>query len=218
MPSFCQHMLCLTESWLTWSGMAVNGPKSVAVAIKASTGRAYNLTLSGQPIPYLSDTTFQFLGTPMGILVTKLSTMMQSIDDTSVTRRQKPKLFKVSICPRLTWDLSISDLPVSWLWNSLQPIATRYLKRWSGLSRSASPNHLFLPKSNGGLDLPHLLTVYKKIQATKAGSHMFSRDSSVRATVTLDTLHEASLQRVLFSPHQEVVEVMKENQEHPGSM
>ena len=157
--SFCQHVLCLTESWLTWSGMAANVPKCVTVAIKASTGRAYNpnLTLSGQPIPYLTDTNFQFLGAPVAIhstsdesrehLVTKLSSMMQRIDDTFVTCQQKLKLFKVSICPRLTWHLSILDLPVSWLRNTLQPIATRYLKRWSGLSRSADPNRLFLPKS-----------------------------------------------------------------------
>ena len=156
-PSFCQHMLCLTESWLIWSGMAANVPKCVAVAIKASTGMAYNpnLTLSGQPIPYLSDTTFQFLGEPVAIqstsdkyrehLVTKLSSMMQRIDDNSVTRQQKLKLFKVSICPRPTWDLSISDLPVSWLRNTLQPIATRYLKRWSGLCRSADPNRRHVP-------------------------------------------------------------------------
>ena len=73
---------------------------------------------------------------------------------------------------------------------------------------------MFPPKSNGGLDLPHLLTVHKKIQATKAGSRLFSRDSSVRAITTLDILLEASLQRILFRPHQEVVEVMKEN---PGA-
>ena len=52
-------------------------------------------------------------------------------------RQQKLKIFKVSICPRLTWDLSISDLPVSWLQNNLQPIATRYLK--SGVACPGQP-------------------------------------------------------------------------------
>ena len=225
-PSSCQHLLSLTESWLSWSGMRANVPKCVGVAIKASTGRAYNpnLTLSGQPIPYLGDTTFRFLGAPVAIhstsaetrehLITKLSTMLQKVDDTAITRQQKLKIFKVSICPRLTWDLSISDLPVSWLQNNLQPIATRYLKKWSGLSRSADPNRLFLPKSNGGLELPHLVTVYKKIHAAKAGSQMYSRDSTVQAIATQDTLREANLRRALFRPHQEVVEVMRED---PGA-
>ena len=134
-PSSCQHLLSLTESCLSWSGMRANITKCVAVAI--TTGRAYNpnLTLSGQPIHYLGDATFRFLGAPVAIhstsdetrehLVTKLLAMLPRDDNTSITRQQKIKLFKLSIYPRLTWDLSISDLPVSSLQNTLQPIATR---------------------------------------------------------------------------------------------
>jgi hypothetical protein len=140
--------------------------------------------------------------------------MLQKVNETPITRQQKIKLFKVSICPRLTWDLSISDLPVSWLQNTLQPIATRFLKRWSGLAKSADPNRLFLPKSNGGFELPHLTTLYKKIHCAKAGSHMYSNDPTVRAIATQDTLHESMLQRASFRPHQRVVEVMKED---PGA-
>ncbi len=120
-------------------------------------------------------------------------------------------MFKVAICPRLTWDLATSDLPTSWLQNQLQPIATRLLKRWSGLAKSADPNRLFLPKANGGLELPHLVTVYKKIHTAKAGSHMYSGDSAVRAIAPQNTLHELQLHRALFRPHQEVVGVMKED-------
>ena len=51
----CQRLLDLTESWLYWTGMHVNVPKCVCVAIKASTGKAYNsnLKLSDECIPYL---------------------------------------------------------------------------------------------------------------------------------------------------------------------
>ena len=40
---------------------------------------------------------------------------------------------------------------------------------------------------------------------------MYSSDSTVWAIATQDTFHEAKLQRVLFRPHQVVVEVMKED-------
>ena len=225
-PSSCQRLLSITESWLDWSGMRANVPKCVSVAIKASTGKAYNpnLKLNNEPIPYLGETTFRFLGAPVAIhstsdqsrehLVSKLTSMLEKIDATSITRQQKLKLFKVSICPRLTWDLSISDLPISWLQRHLQPIATRFLKRWSGLARSADPNRLFLPRTNGGLELPHLVTMYKKLHASKAGSHMLSSDSSVRAIATQVTLRESQLQRVSFRPHQVVVGVMEED---PGA-
>ena len=132
----CQQLLGLTETWLSWSGMQANVPKCVSVAIKTSTGKAYNpdLTLNKEPIPYLGNSTFHFLGTPVAIhfttaetinhLVTKLSSMLQKVDDVPITRQQKLKLFRICICPRLTWDLSISDLPISWLCSTLQPIAT----------------------------------------------------------------------------------------------
>ena len=148
-------------------------------------------------------------------LIGKLFTMLQKVDAVPITRQQKLKLFKVAICPRLTWDLATSDLPISWLQNHLQPAATRFLKRWSGLARSADPNRLFLPKANGGLELPHLVTMYKKIHTAKAGSHMYSGDSAVRAIATQNTLHESQLQRALFRPHQEVVRVMKEDPSAP---
>ena len=72
-------------------------------------------------------------------LVSKLTSMLQKIDATSITCQQKLKIFKVSLCPRLTWDLSISDLPISWLQSQLQPIATRFLKSWSGLAGPLTP-------------------------------------------------------------------------------
>ena len=190
----CQHLLSIIEFWLDWSGMRANVPKCASVAIKASVGN--------KPIPYLGETTFRFLAAPVAIhstsdqsredLVSKLTFMLQKIDATSITRQQKLKLF------RLTWDLSISDLPISWLQSQLQPIATRFLKRWSGLAQSADPNCLFLPRANGGLELPHLVTMYKKLHASKADSHMLSSDSTVRAITTPDTLRESQLQRVSF--------------------
>ena len=225
-PASCQQLFGLTEAWLSWSGMRANVPKWVSVAIKASTGKAYNpdLTLNKESIPYLDNSTFHFLGAPVAIhstaaetrnhLVTKLSSMLHKVDDVPITRQQKLKLFRICICPRLTRDLSISDLPIWWLCSTLQPIATRFLKKWSGLARPADPNWLFLPKFNSGLDIPHLVTMYKMIQAAKAGSHMYSSDSTIRAIATQDTLHESQLQRPSFRPHQEVVNVIKED---PGA-
>ena len=147
--------------------MKANVPKCVCLAIQASTAKPYDtkLTLDGQQIPFIGDTTFHFLGAPVNIsgtntpredLCEKLTTLLQKVDATLLSRQQKLLLYKMAIIPRLTWDISISDVPISWLQNTLQPIAARFLKRWSGLARSADPNRLFLPKSNGGAGaVPH---------------------------------------------------------------
>ena len=79
----------------------VNVPKCVCVAIKASTGKAYNsnLKLSNECFPYFGDTTFRFLGAPVSIhatmaqtrehLIVKLSAMLQKVDKVPITRQQK---------------------------------------------------------------------------------------------------------------------------------
>ena len=225
-PSSCKTLLSATESWLEWSGMKANVPKCMSLAIHSSSGKPYNpeLTLNAETIPYISGSTFRFLGAPVSIhstsaqsresLLEKLKSLLQRVDTTLVTRQQKLKLFKAGICPRLAWDLSISDFPLTWLQTKLQPLATRYLKRWCGLARSADPSRLFLPKANGGLDLPALTTMYKKLHTAKAASHMCSRDPVVRSIATQETLREAKLQRPAFRPFQEVVNVMKED---PGA-
>ena len=102
------------------------------------------------------------------------------------------------LCPRLSWDLSVSDFSTHWLKSTLQPLATRYLKKWSGLARTADPNKLFLPKINGGLDLPELTTLYKKLHAAKAASFMYSQDPTVRAIASHATRQEECEKRALF--------------------
>ena len=206
--------------------MKANVPKCVSLAVRASSGGAYDpqLTLSNQSIPFIGSSTFRFLGTPIAIhsssiqakeaLLRKLQSLLEKVNNTLVSRQQKLLLFRVGLCPRLSWDLSVSDFSTNWLKSTLQPLATRYLKKWSGLARTADPNKLFLPKANGGLDLPELTTLYKKLHAAKAASFMYSRDPMVRAIASHATRQEERGKRTVFQPYKEVVEVMKRD---PGA-
>ena len=103
---------------------------------------------------------------------------------------------------------------MSWLESTLQPIATTFLKRWSGLAKSADTGCLFLPKEKGGLHLPSLVTLYKKLQVAKAAAYTCSRDPVVRAIATQETRKEATQTRPAFKPYQVVVAAM---QNDPGT-
>ena len=50
------------------------------------------------------------------------------------------------------------------------------------------------------IDLLHLVTVYNKIHAAKAGSHMYSSDATVQAIATQDTLMRPTASLVSSSP------------------
>ena len=78
--------------------------------------------------------------------------MLHRVDQTPLTRQQKLRLYRVAVCPRLNWDLTVNNVPLSWIKETMEATATRYLKRWSGLARSADPSRLYLPQSKGGLN------------------------------------------------------------------
>ena len=107
-PSSCQTLLTTTEAWLEWSGMKANIPKCVSLAVRASSGKPYDpkLTLNGEVIPYIGDSTFHFLGAPVCIhgteiqaregLLRKLTSLLEKVDATLVSRQQKLKLYKLA--------------------------------------------------------------------------------------------------------------------------
>ena len=83
----------------------------------------------------------------------QLSDLLFKVDKSLVSRRQKLKLYSLAICSRLSYPLSLFSLLLSWLERSLDSLVTRYLKKWSGLARSANSARLYLSTKAGGLDI-----------------------------------------------------------------
>ncbi len=88
----------------------------------------------------MGNNTFKFLGLPIQVpcdthvartaIRQSLDRMLQAVDQCPVTRKQKLKLYKLGICPRLTWPLTIQEFPMTWLERNLENAATRFLKKW----------------------------------------------------------------------------------------
>ena len=222
-PAACQHLLNITDKWLSWSLMRAKIPKCSAVYLQASTGHSTDpqLTLSGQSIPFLGNDTIKFLGLPIQVpqdplqsrlhIRNKLTSLLKTVDTCGVTRRQKLKLYKLGICPRLNWPLTIYNLPSSWIKHQLEAIATKFLKKWSGLARSASPNMLYLPKSKGGQDLPSISALYKRLQVSRQAQLLTSIDPCVRRVAEDGLRTEESSVRAAFRPAVMVRDVMQED-------
>ena len=219
-PSSCQQLLNCVERWLQWSGMKAKVPKCHSLAIQASSGKTYDpsLMLQGERIPSIGNNAIKFLGAFIQVpknsnqtredLHLKLTSLLDKVDTVPVTRNQKLLLYRAAICPRILWDLGISDLPFSWIKSCLEATATRYLKRWSGLARSADPSRLYLPKPNGGLDLPSISGLYQKIHVSHACQLLTSQDPITQHVAKLRIQKEENQQRLQFKPMLVAREVM----------
>ena len=61
--------------------------------------------------PYIESTT---------TLSNKVESMLVKIDKSFLSHQQKLNLYKIGVCPKITWDLTINNsLPKSWLDNQL---------------------------------------------------------------------------------------------------
>ena len=211
-PSSCQELLKQVERWLQWSGMKAKVPKCHSLAIRSSSGKPFDpcLTLHNQKIPFISNTPIKFLGyriqVPMDNLLvkanihTKLVSLLQKIDVVPVTAKQKLLLYRAGLCPRIMWDLTVSQLSLTWVTSTLEAEATRFLKKWVGLARSANPAPLYLPKTKGGMGLPSIGAIFKKQKVSQACQFISSRDPAVRYAATKLTITEQQKCRIKFKP------------------
>ena len=201
-PAGCQHLLDMVQRWLEWAQMRVKVPKCRSLVLKVSTGRQVspNLSICGDKIPPAEADSFKFLGMPVRVfinndtarssLVDTLHHFLSAIDHSPVTWQQKLRLFKYGVYPRLQWPLLVEDFPLSWLEHQLQPLATKALKKWSGLAKSSNTSILFLPAKKGGLALPSLVGLFKRLQATKMVQLLTSQDAGVRKVADLHLVEE----------------------------
>ena len=219
-PAGCQHLLDMVQRWLEWAKLKAKVPKCRSLVIQASTGRRItpNLSIGGQTIPPVEDDTFKFLGMPVRVyknneetrlsIQGNLQRMLEAIDTTPLTRQQKLRLFRHGVCPRLSWPLTVEDLPISWLERELQPLATKAIKKWAGMARSSNISILFLPAKRGGLALPSLVDLYKKMQATRMVQLVTSSDPGVRQAAELHLEEERRNRRRKFKPAQLVEDLL----------
>ena len=210
-PASCQHLLTLTADWLKWANMEPKVPKCHSLCLKGSTSTLNNphLILDGLEVPF-SPGPFRFLAKNVQIpsdntdtklnLLSSVRRMMESIDTSLMTRKQKLLLYRAGVCPRLTWPLLIGELPTTWLEREMDSLVTRFLKKWSGLSKSANTALLYLPSPKGGLNLRLPSTLYKVLQVSRQSQLLTSNDHCVRHLAERNLKQELSRSRKKFRP------------------
>ena len=221
-PASCQYLVATVSDWLQWSGMVAKIPKCQCLSLQGSTGRLADphLTLDGVPIPFSTDAV-RFLGMEVQVpknngaareaVLSKLQVMLMSIDETPLTRKQKLLLYSGGVCPRMTWHLLIQEFPTTWMEQQVDAMVTRYLKRWSGLGKSANTALLYLPRAMGGLNLPSLMTLHKRLQVSRQCQLLVSQDSCVQFLADCGLKRELSLARKKFRPAKQAREALVTN-------
>ena len=201
-PAGCQHLLSMDERWLEWAKLKAKVPKCRSLVIQASTGKRIttNFSIGGQTIPPVEDDDTRNNDVARVSIQGNLRRMLDAIDTAPLTRQQKLRLYRYGVCPRLSWPLTVEDLPISWLKRELQPLVTKALKKWACLARPSNTSILFLSARRSGLALPSLVDLHKKMQGTRMVQLVTSSDPVVRRAAELHLEEERRVQRRKFLP------------------
>ena len=124
--------------------------KCSSPAMQGSSGKLFgpHLTISQKKKNPFADKPIKFLGMRVEVLhntpeskaclVSKLHDLLKRVDGCPVTRKQKLKLYRATVCPHRTSLLSMEEFPTSWIHKNLEALATSFVKNWAGLARSAN--------------------------------------------------------------------------------
>jgi hypothetical protein len=71
-------------------------------------------------------------------LSNKLQRLLERVDSSHVTTKQKVKLYKDGICPCLAWGFRVLELPFSWIEREQESKANRFLKKWMSIPQGGN--------------------------------------------------------------------------------
>lgn len=147
------------------------------------------LTIHGEPVPFIHKEPMKFLGQLVykdlsdtevrkGVSV-KLDSMLKLVDGDCVDGLGKLWIYEHMITAKLSWEFTIYCFPLSF-GRELQAAATRHLKRWAGLTKTANNSVLFRSRKRGGLGITPLALYLKCMQVTKFHQLKYSIDSDTQ--------------------------------------
>ena len=231
-PLACQSLLNLTQDYLTWSRSLIARPdKCFATAMRLTHTTAHSkghygpfdpkLTIAGEPIQYLGDHDFKYLGRQMNTqlsentcrndIKTNLVALLKRLDDADLASTAKLWLYHRFCTTKLSWFLLMNDLTLTFV-QELQAIALKFLKSWAGLPRCTNSAVLFVGERNRfGLCIRNLETLWKQQQHIRLSLLHSSTDHRCKAVLEIICKRQGSWTKkfapaVLFQGVQTVVE------------
>ena len=153
-PPACQSLLNLTQDYLSWSRSLIARPdKCFATAMRLPQTTAHSeshygpfdpkLTIAGEPIQYLGDHDFKYLGRQMNTQLSENTcrndiktihvALLKTLDGADLASTAKPWLYHHFCTTKLSWFLLINDLTLTFV-QELQAIALKFLKSWAGFA------------------------------------------------------------------------------------
>ena len=219
-PTDCQKLIDVVDTFLRWTRtMKAKPSKCKSLAMKKTAlpinGKQKGLhikyspydpllKINGANIAYINSEPMKFLGKLMYKdlkdddirmrVRQKLSGMLKTTDQCQLNGPMKMWIYNNAIVPRLTWELTIYNFPMTYI-ESLETTCTKFLKKWAGICKSISTSALYRSRNKFGLQLKKLSTTAKCMQATKYHLNKYSTSTTTKKMYSESMQNKQKLSR-----------------------
>ena len=139
------------------------------------------------------------------------------IDKLPLHPKHKVKLYSKYLLSKISWDLTIADLSMTWVKQNLDNICFSYLRKWLEIPINGTLDIITLSKSRFGLDLINVSTKFMQCQNSrrnclkKSPNHdvRFLYQATAEANIQYDT-HENSKEVTKAIRSQQIIRISDE--------
>ena len=113
-------------------------------------------------------------------MLSKLKELLHTVDQLPLHPKNKIKIYSRYILPKLSWDLTISDVTVTWVKQVLDPVLKGYIRQWLEIPISGTLDILSLSKEKLGIGIINVSDRFMQCQVTLRNCLKNSINSDVR--------------------------------------
>ena len=137
-------------------------------------------------------------------LTRKCREILTDIDKLPLHPKHKIELYSRYLLSKISWDLTVADLGMTWVKQNLDNISCSYLRKWLEIPINGTLDVITLSKKRFGLDLIKVSTKFIQCQNTRRNCLKKSPNHDVRF------LHQAKAEtNIQYDTHENTKEVIK---------
>ena len=222
-----QILLNRFSVWCQWANMIIRVDKSSTFGIRKQSSRSvqYNskLFVNHLLVPRIEiGESFRYLGRYFDFNMSDakhqseicdlFDDIISRIDKLPLHPQNKILLYSRYLLSKISWDLTITDISQTWVCETLDCIATKYIRKWLELPVSATLSNVFLPKNKFGLNVILPSTKFTQCQTVSRSALKSSINEGVRELWSITSTNK-NIQYDIYTNTKDVLKAFREKNE-----
>jgi hypothetical protein len=105
--------------------------------------------------------------------------IMNKINELPLHPKNKILLYSRYLLSKISWDFTVSDISKTWICETLDGIASKYIRKWLELPVSATLSNVLLPQSKFGLNIILPSTKFIQCQTVSRSALKYSPNQDI---------------------------------------